>query len=728
MKKLIIPFIALSLSSSCSHLSKDPSQVPKDYSRSLASQDGSCFSVFGEVYDETSFSHKALNRLTKLEEELIANPSSEKQLEVEEYLTDLRGKVLSYESPTLQDSWMSMMSTFQQYKYSGSSFDSFRSNWNQYKKDFFNHWRNTEKEDLIKASEQVSKIEEEAEAVVKELKTEEIEAIEMVNKRSSIIQGLWAKAQNADDEISQDELKEFTYWVFAKADFESLDGDHIYDNINLWLKEYREVAKHMSKSTRKQMVTDGKKNLLTLHNQVTKKFVDDLVDADELKKQSLIYIQLFSLLEPRFNKDGFTKYLFDEEFFSEESLQYYRGIRKAEGIDVDLGMILRDQYQKFAPYQDRPPVVNKSFAEVTIERTRDLWDKLSKGQKSCADLDCYNKQARNGWLEIFKLRSYKKAFSCLGNNPVVLKSMVMDLGIMWGGLTWFYYQNPESFQRFPIEIMINGAAFAPVMAEANCRASFKGDLAFGTQIPEKEVITNALTKTNRVFGKLKGVALKGFFSSVGLLSLTTGFDHLFMALGHKVVTPLSINDMAALLPISFLYHGVWLGVKNMAVINPIRHKVIPRLANALAKKTGLSKAYWPLQTGLDFGAYHAFATLGKWDYLVFYSAVLLPFIKDHFAVGNDLEHKEELIREDVVEHTYTGTSDTGVKTEVVIIEDKNGIAEAGVVDGTNEAPIGDEMPVSTPRGTVEVKSVEVEVPDNVIDSWADSILSGLPQD
>ncbi len=724
MKKLILPIFALILSTSCSHFG---------HFRSPSSFEGNCFSVLGEIYDDTSPSHRALDELTTLEE-TIGNP--EKLADFEDFIADLHGKILVFEDKELQEAWISMMSSFQQYKYSGGPFDTFKGNWDNYKKSFFVKWREAEKAQLIKKSQEITKIEEEAQAAVKELKAEEIESMELVSRRSAIIQGVWAKLKSSDADINGDltkeELTDFTYWLFSKVDLDQFDDVHVYDSINSWLKEYRDVAKHMSKATRKDMIIEGKKNLLTVYNQVTIKHIDDFTSVDELKKNSFIHLELFSLLEPKFNQDGFTKYLMEKNFFSEESLQYYRGVRNAEGIDVNLGMMLREQYQKFAPYQDRPPVVNKSFAEVTVERTRDLWDKLSKGQKSCSDLDCYNKQARNGWLEIFSSRPYKNAFSCMRNNPVVLKSMVMDLALVWGGLTWFYYQNPDSFQRFPLEIMINGAAFAPVMAEANCRASFKGDLAFGTQIPEKEVITNALTKTNRVFKTLRGVAFKGFMSSVGLLSLTSGFDHLFLALGHSVATPLSLNDMVVLLPVSFLYHGVWLGVKNMAVMNPIRHKFIPRLAQAIANKTGLKKAYWPLQTGLDFGAYHGFAALGRWDYMIFYSAVLLPFIHEHFAVGNDLEHKQELIKDEVIEHTFTGVSESGVKTEVVLVEDKQARPEAGVVkmdEASGEAnPIGADLAESVEKGTIQVKSVDVEVPDDVIDSWADKILSGLPQD
>ena len=702
MKKLFLPFIILFLFSSCSHLGSW---------RSPSSFEGNCFDLFGEVFDETSPSHLALIKLNEMEVD-IENP--EKVLEFEEYLVELREKTLVYGSQDLQVSWGTLMSSFQQYKYAGGSFKNFKSGWESYKSNFFIAWRNAEKAELLESTAKPSKVTQTAQKFVAELEEDDIATQDLIAKRTSVLQAIWAKSQHLDNDKEKEELKNFTYWIFSKSDLDFDNSSNFYDDMGSWLDNYREYVKHSFKSTRENMVKEGKMNILTLHNQVTKKFIDDMNDVDSLRKHSMVYIELFSLLEPKFNKDGFTKYLLDGDFFSDQSLGHYKAIKNAEGIDVDLGMMLRDQYQKFAPYQDRPPVVNKSFTEVTIERTRDLWDKLKRNQKTCADLDCYNKEATNGWMEIFKLRNYKKNFSCLANNPVVLKPMVMDLGIVWGGLTWYYFSNPESFQRFPFEVMINGAAFAPVMAEANCRATFKGNLSFGTQIPEKEVLPNLLTKINRVFRNLRGVAFKGFLSSVGLLSLTTGLDHLFLGMGYKIATPLSLNDISALLPISFLYHGVWLGVKNMAVMNPIRHKLIPRLAEKIAKKTGLNKAYWPLQTGLDFGAYHAFATLGKYDYLIFYSAILYPFIKDQFSVGTNLEHTEELIRENVVEHTFMGTDESGVETKVVLEEDRNGVSD---IEGE-----------SSEKGTIQVKEVEVNVPDDTLDSWADQILSGLPKD
>jgi len=729
MKKIIVPILFLIIFNSCSHLKKW---------RAPSSTGGeNCFSVLGKIYDETSPSYIAITRLNEIENQLgDSTKGPEKVLEFEEYLSDLYSKILLFEDSKLEQSWVSLMSSFQQYKYSDSSFDSFKSTWNNYKKSFFQKWRDAEKKQLlkkIKKSEDVSKIELEAQSIVNELKSEEMDALELVDRRSAIIHGVWAKLRSQSTHINsdsnryyKDEMREFSYWLFSKADLDKFKGEDVYDSINIWLKEYRDLAKHMSKNTRNNMITEGKKNLLTLYNQVTIKHIDDITSIDELKKQSLIELDLFSLLETKFDQEGFRKYLLENNFFSEGSLKRYRGIRDAEGIDVNLGMMLRDQYQKFAPFQDHPPVMNKNFTEMTVERARGLWDKLSKGQKSCADLDCYNEEAKNGWLKIFKSHTYRNALSCLKSNPVVLKSMVMDLGLIWGGLTWYYNQNPDSFQHFPIEIMVNGAAFAPIMAEANCRASFKGDLAFGTQIPEKEVITNLLTRTNRGFKKLRGVMFKGFLSSVGLLSVSSGFDHIFLALGHQVATPLSINDIAVLLPISFLYHGVWLGVKNLAVMNPIRHKIIPRLAQAIAKKMGISKAYWPLQTGLDFGAYHSFAVLGKWDYMIFYTGVLFPFIQQHLPVGNDLEHKQVLIKDNVVEHTFRGKSESGVETKVVITENKKGSPSFGESGASQKNERGGNHSSENKKGTVQVKSVDIEVSDKMIDRWADKIISGLP--
>ena len=100
----------------------------------------------------------------------------------------------------------------------------------------------------------------------------------------------------------------------------------------------------------------------------------------------------------------------------------------------------------------------------------------------------------------------------------------------------------------------------------------------------------------------------------------------------------------------------------------------------------------------------ALSEYGRWDYMIFYTSILMPFVQQNFTAGTDLEHTEALKEDGSVTHTFIGQSEeSGVTTEVVITEDKS-------------------------EGTVKLESVDMDVPEDTLDSWADQVLSGVPQD
>jgi len=625
----------------------------------------------------------------------------EKMIEFENYLNEIRSQILPYDNNELENEWIGLISVFQEMKQKGSNFEDSLVKWGKQKERFFSKWNALEK------------------AGKNDIEMNAPKADKLLVDGGNGLSYLLLRYEDPDA-VGSDarNYQNFSYWLYSKTELEHPSGDELNRAYLQSLKnEYDQLAKKFSKNRLKSIEEVGKKNILTHHNILTEKKLDNIFSVEELRQNSRAYIQLFSLIEPNFNKKGFLKFLEKNDFFSDASMSHYQTLKKAEGIDIDLGMMLREQYQKYTPFQNRKPIFDKEIIDKLQADNLDLWQKLRIKQRECFDLDCYNKRASWGLFEIFRGRYYKQAFSCLGNNPLVLKSLVMDIGIVWGGLAYLYSRDTEEYQRFPYEMMISGAVFAPVMAEANCRASFKGNLSFGTQLPEKEVFANVITKTKRLSGHFSSIATRGFLASMGMLSMTAGIDHILLGLGHSIATPIAMNDILTLIPAAFLYHGAWYGVKSLGIMNPIRHKIVPKLAEVLSRKLRVKKAYWPLQTGLDFGVYHAFSTLGRWDYLIFYSAVLYPFTKEFFTVGNDLEHKEELIKEDIIEHTYTGTSDAGVETEVVLIEDRTSPAEADAIP----------MEGASSKGSIQLKSVDIDVPDKVIDDWATKILEGLPQ-
>ena len=236
------------------------------------------------------------------------------------------------------------------------------------------------------------------------------------------------------------------------------------------------------------------------------------------------------------------------------------------------------------------------------------------------------------------------------------------------------------------------------MAEGNCRATFKGSLPFGTVLPKDEVFASIAKKSGRTFKAWRGVAMRGFMASAGMLGMTMGFDHLFLAMGHSIAKPLALNDLIVLMPLTFLYHGAWYGLKNLAIINPMRHKILPKLASILTRKKGRNLNFWMVQTGLDAAMFYALISYNEWEYVEFYHEKLLPFITGAFTAGVTLDHKREISKDGRTLDSFEGVTEDGVATHTVIEEDE---------------------------GQISLESVDANVPDNELERWADEILKGL---
>lgn len=462
---------------------------------------------------------------------------------------------------------------------------------------------------------------------------------------------------------------------------------------------FKKAFDKMSKAERKSFEDKGREAILIQHNKLVKKQFRADYDEASFKEDTVLLLRMFRDLEPNFEEERFLEWLFKEGEFGPVKLKELKDLARKEGFDLELGDVLRQSYRRFASFQDQPPFTDKNLLEQTKEKISNFWNIFKKESRECASLDCVTEKSSEGWRKIFKSRFYKDSFSCLSHNPLALKTMAMDTALVWSALIWHYKGKEEEFQRFPYEIIVGGAVFAPMMAEANCRATFKNSLPFGGEIPKDEVFASLWKKGKRKFSAFKGVAFRGFLASAGTLGLTFGIDHLFMALGHSIAKPLGLNEVIALMPLTFLYHGVWLGIKNVAVINPIRYKILPRFAEILTKKKGRNLNFWLLQTGLDFGAFYALLNYNQWESIALYQEQLLPLLTGAFTAGVAIEHKREISKDGQTLDSFEGVTEDGISSHTVISEDD---------------------------GQIKLESMDVEVPDAELEKWADEILKGLP--
>ncbi len=510
---------------------------------------------------------------------------------------------------------------------------------------------------------------------------------------------LFRELTSTTTEAERLDYQRFSWWVLQNRDLLNQSQDSFQEFFQREFPNFKKAFESMTKKQRASFEEQGRESMLVLHNQLVQKKFSTTYTEEELKKDTVLLLRLYRDLEPNFEEQRFLDYLFKEGELGAAKLKELKDLAQKEGFYPELGDVIKQSYKRFASFQDTPPFSDKTLLERTKEKVKNFWEVFKKQSKECQSLDCVTERSREGWTKIFKSRFYKDSFSCLAHNPLVLKTMTMDTALVWGALIWHYKNNEEKFQRFPYEVIVGGAVFAPMMAEANCRATFKNSLPFGSEIPREEVFASLWKKGKRSFKAFRGVAFRGFLASAGTLGLTFGFDHLMMALGHSISKPLGLNEVIAMMPLTFLYHGVWLGIKNVAVINPIRYKVLPRLAEILTKKKGRNLNFWLLQTGLDFGAFYALMNYNQWETVALYQEYLLPVITGAFTAGVTLEHRREISQDGQTLDTFEGVTEDGISSHTVISEED---------------------------GQIRLEEMDVDVPEDELERWADEILKGLP--
>ena len=494
------------------------------------------------------------------------------------------------------------------------------------------------------------------------------------------------------------EWKSFAYWVIKNPEILNTENKSFDDFYKREFSRFQEAFKKQSKTERGSIERAGKEYMLEQYNQLSQKNIKSTTDITTIKKDAVLLLRLFGDLDNQFEEDRFLSWLFKNDHLSANKFNSLKELATKEDFELKLGDALRQSYREFASFQNVPPFSDKNILGRTKEKVKGLWKGLRKEAPSCDTLDCVSEKSLTGWKKLFQSKFYKDSFSCLAHNPLVLKTMTMDMALVWGALFWHYRGREEEFQRFPYEIIVSGAVFAPVMAEANCRASFKSALPFGATLPKDEVFASLSKKFGRGVKAWRGVALRGFLASAGTLGSTMGFDHLFLAMGHTIAKPLALNDLIILMPLTFLYHGAWSGIKNVAFINPLRHKVLPRLAEYVTRKRGGKMGYLALQTGLDFGAFYALMNFNQWEYLVLYQEKILPILTGSFSAGVTLEHRRELSPEGVNLDNFEGVSESGISSHMTLAEDDEGIS---------------------------LRDGDTDIPKDELEAWADEILNGV---
>ncbi len=466
----------------------------------------------------------------------------------------------------------------------------------------------------------------------------------------------------------------------------------VYEDL---LEQFKATAQ-MTKKARKESVAKAQNKYFEQYNHLVNLNITNFKDHEDFITHVHLMLSSYSAIDPIFKGNDFFNYLSKNNILNEEYYSKFLNKHLDGGDHVTLGTILNQKYSNFAPYalSKTKDVKDKNFLKRFQSKIKEVVGKTKYEFNSCNTKECYIQKIRNNFLFFTKSDFYKKNFNCLSSNPFIIRSMIMDFAIVHGSLVVYYFSDDE-MERFPFEILANNMIFTPIMGEANCRASFKGPLNFGEVLQRKDVFASTAVKAKRFGAKLTDLSLKGAMATVGLMSFTYGMDSLYLALGHSVSNPSNLAEMAQVLPFMFAYYAIWNNVKGLAFQNPIRHKLIPKIARIFETKTKIKGSLIYAQTGLDLFAFYYLSMYHNWEYLNFYQNTLEPWWKETIGLTDNSEELKTSITEDEQSIQITTEFPNGIRTQSTFERD------------------GD---------LIQLKGVDLDLPDEIIETYFEKSL------
>ncbi|WP_372651786.1 hypothetical protein [Halobacteriovorax sp.] len=332
----------------------------------------------------------------------------------------------------------------------------------------------------------------------------------------------------------------------------------------------------------KQVLKNLEESAMADYNAIIGAKINSYDTYQDFLDDSVAAISNFNLFEENFQGPGYLRWLSENHFLSED---VFLKLKNGADDDQTLGDLLSNNYLEYIPFSKKPEMPKKSIKEKIRDYAIDMFTKKKKDIDECGgDPDCALKETKSIFQRMLGADDLKKNFSCLRQFPQARNAMYADFVVTWSMLGYLYKNNEENFERFPWEVVTSGLIFTPIMSEVNCQASFQTRNAFGglVNIAKQPSKTRAFLKNWR---RVTGVSIA---SGVGLVGLGLGFNQLYAALGHPVENSESLQEQMRMLPFMFMWSGVLGGLKNIAVLNPLKHKVIPKLAAMIQSKTGIA--------------------------------------------------------------------------------------------------------------------------------------------
>ena len=462
-----------------------------------------------------------------------------------------------------------------------------------------------------------------------------------------------------------------------------------------WQKENGFSFKNISKIKKSKEIKISNKLAVEAavgdYNQIVNKKIVSYSSYDEFLEDATSSITNFHLVEENFQGDDFLRWLSKNDLLSRD---FYRNVKTKVKDDQTMGDFLSGNYTTFLPFSKKPLGPKKSIREKVQDAIVGMFNKKRSVLEACGDdADCIARESRGFFEKLFGMERFKKSFSCLRQFPQARNAMYVDFVTTWAMLGYMYKSNEDEFQRFPWEIATNGLIFTPIMAEVNCKASFQTRNAFGGAIDlakQPSKIKGFLTNWRRI----AGVSL---VSGVSLVGLGVAYNELYASMGVPVENTESLQEQMKMLPFMFMWSGVLGGLRNIAITNPLRYKVIPKLAQMIQTKTGVFATGVAGLTAMNFTFSGAGEYYNSWSFNEIWRYHVLPKYLE--IAGYDHPNDEEL-------NGKTSVTAFDETRDIYVTEYESGVTTSVTVEKSYDED-GKEY--------IKVEDIDLEIPDYILE-------------
>ena len=513
----------------------------------------------------------------------------------------------------------------------------------------------------------------------------------------------------ANDSSKEVDPVEFNKWFLRYGRDHIDDTESFKDNVDVILPVFKEWKKENGfsfknlKKLKKKSPEDiaAEKVALELasdnYNNIIHKKVSSYVSYEKFLDDVSSSISNFHMIEENFQGDDFYRWLSENDILSREFFDKLKSRVKDEDT---LGDFLSGNYSTFLPFSKKPDLPKKSVREKIQSFAYRLLDKKKSAIELCGDdADCVSRETRGFFERLIGMEKFKKSFSCLRQFPVARNAMYVDFVVTWAMLGHMYKSNEDEFSRFPWEVVTNGLIFTPIMSEINCQSSFQTRNAFGGAINLAKQPSRTKTFL-RNWRRMAGVSL---VSGVSLVGLGVGYNELYASMGSPVENTENLREQMKLLPFMFMWSGVLGSLGNMAIVNPVKYKIIPKIATMIQTKTGIAAAgvagitamNVKFESGREF--YNSFAFNEIWRYH------FLPVFLE--IAGYDRPNDDELNGKQSV-HAFDENSD------IYITEYENGVSTKVTVEKSYD---------ENGKEYIKVEDIDLEIPNYILEESVEDI-------